>query len=376
MGFEVEPYVIDQRSEKLSHMPRKAKVDLFAKPLEERDDVLRFPREKRSHWATLARDRNKWKHNKWKHKWCPLEQIDQRRKHSGDADESKEGGCAIAVRNDYNKLVEEFGSMSPRCTILRLRDRRGRKFWIVSAHTPTKTAVDNRKNAFCDELNAFKCKIQIQQVVIVGIDANAKMELEQQSDVLGKWHYPVECTSDNGVRLVDLCEQTDLIIASTFKRNHRASAHVLDYVLARNIPKSDIRESRAVWDVAFDTDHRPVLLSFKIRFHKRNRGVPLQLTIDMVGLKDEDEVYRTNFRQNVSIHIGVRTRKRLSDADSFTKCIQDAAKEALPVLLPRKKFAFVSAETNPTYNSVHVARSTGDLNQERRLRRKLRRQLQ
>ncbi|KAK6763934.1 hypothetical protein RB195_024319 [Necator americanus] len=298
MGFEVEPYVIDQRSEKLSHMPRKAKVG------------------------------NKENYTIY----------------SGDADESKEGGCAIAVRNDYNKLVEEFGSMSPRCTILRLRDRRGRKFWI--------------------------------QVVIVGIDANAKMELEQQSDVLGKWHYPVECTSDNGVRLVDLCEQTDLIIASTFKRNHRASAHVLDYVLARNIPKSDIRESRAVWDVAFDTDHRPVLLSFKIRFHKRNRGVPLQLTIDMVGLKDEDEVYRTNFRQNVSIHIGVRTRKRLSDADSFTKCIQDAAKEALPVLLPRKKFAFVSAETNPTYNSVHVARSTGDLNQERRLRRKLRRQLQ
>ncbi|KAK6763973.1 hypothetical protein RB195_024344 [Necator americanus] len=29
----------------------------------------------------------------------------------------------------------------------------------------------------------------------------------------------------------------------------------LDYVLARNIPQSDIRKSRAVWDV-FDSDHR------------------------------------------------------------------------------------------------------------------------
>ncbi|KAK6754997.1 hypothetical protein RB195_013768 [Necator americanus] len=148
----------------------------------------------------------------------------------------------------------------------------------------------------------------------------------------------------------------------------------LDYVLERNIPQSDIRKSRAVWDVAFDSDHHPVLLSFKIRFHKRNRGVPVQPKIDMAGLKDDE--CRTKFRQRVSIHVGVRTRKKLSDADSFTMCIQDAARETLPVLLPQKKFAFASAETKSTYNSVCVACSAGDFNQEKRLRRKLRSQLQ
>ncbi|KAK6745273.1 hypothetical protein RB195_011786 [Necator americanus] len=60
------------------------------------------------------------------------------------------------------------------------------------------------------------------------------------------------------------------------------------------------------------------------------------------------------------------------DADE----IKDAARETLPVLLPRKKFAFASAKTKSTYNSVCVARSAGDFNQEKRLRRKLRRQLQ
>ncbi|KAK6737644.1 hypothetical protein RB195_020013 [Necator americanus] len=118
----------------------------------------------------------------------------------------------------------------------------------------------------------------------------------------------------------------------------------------------------------------PVLLSFKIRFHKRDRGVPLQPKIDMAGLKDDE--CRAKSRQRVSIHVGVWTRKKLSDADSFTKCIQDAARETLPVLLPQQKFAFASAETKSTYNSVCVARSAGDFNQEKRLRRKLRRQLQ
>ncbi|KAK6740816.1 hypothetical protein RB195_008967 [Necator americanus] len=240
-------------------------------------------------------------------------------------------------------------------------------------------------------------KIPSEQVVIVEIDANAKMGLEQQSVVLGKWYYAAKRTSDNGDRLVDLCEQTGLIIASTFNRNHRRHQLTwqgstlltpeeqrrrkmrtlklkLDYVLARNIPQSDIRKSRAVLDVAFDSNHRPVLLSFKIRFHKRNGGVPLQPKVDMASLKDDE--FRTKFRQRVSIHVGVRTRKKYSDADSFTKYTQDAAKETLPVLLPRKKFAFASAETKSTYNSVCVARSAGDFNQEMRLRRKLRRQLQ
>ncbi|KAK6761689.1 hypothetical protein RB195_022681 [Necator americanus] len=195
----------------------------------------------------------------------------------------------------------------------------------------------------------------------------------------------------------DFCEQTGLIVTSTFKRNHRRHQPTwkgstiltpkeqrkrkmrtfkiqLDYVLASNILQSDIRKSKAVWDVAFDSDHRPVLLSFKIRSHKRNRGVPLQPKINMADLKDNE--CRTKFRQRVSIDVGVRTKKKLNDTDCFTKCIQDAARETLPVLLPRKKFAFVSAETKSTYNSVCVARSAGDFNEEKRLKRKLRRQLQ
>ncbi|KAK6763942.1 hypothetical protein RB195_024325 [Necator americanus] len=87
-----------------------------------------------------------------------------------DANEKKLGGCAIAVRNDYN--MEEFGSTSPRCAFVRLRDRRRRRFWIGSARAPKKTAMDNSKNALYDELNALMSKIPCQGVVIVGIDAN------------------------------------------------------------------------------------------------------------------------------------------------------------------------------------------------------------
>ncbi|KAK6762795.1 hypothetical protein RB195_023486 [Necator americanus] len=104
-------------------------------------------------------------------------------------------------------------------------------------------------------------------------------------------------TSDNGDRLVDLCEQTGFIIAS-------ASFHVYE---ESSTPSAHVAE----------------------------------------------------------------TRKKLCE-----KQIQDAAKKTHPVIEPKKKLAFASAKTKSTCNSVYVARSTGDFNQEKRLRRKLHRQLQ
>ncbi|KAK6765202.1 hypothetical protein RB195_025229 [Necator americanus] len=116
----------------------------------------------------------------------PVISIENYTLYCGDADEKEVGGCAIAVRNNYNNLVEEFGSTSSRCAFVRPRVRRRHKLWVVIAHAHTETAEHNSKNAFYDEINALMSKIPSQPVVIVGIDANAKMGLEQQSDVLGK----------------------------------------------------------------------------------------------------------------------------------------------------------------------------------------------
>ncbi|KAK6764249.1 hypothetical protein RB195_024533 [Necator americanus] len=68
--------------------------------------------------------------------------------------------------------------------LLIIRDRTRRELWNTSAHAPTKIAEDNSKNALCDELNAPMFKIPNQHVVIVGVDANAKMGLERRSVVI------------------------------------------------------------------------------------------------------------------------------------------------------------------------------------------------
>ncbi|KAK6760402.1 hypothetical protein RB195_021754 [Necator americanus] len=85
------------------------------------------------------------------------------------------------------------------------------------------------------------------------------------------------------------------------------------------------------------------------------------------------EVSKIPSQQMVTVGIDANEKMGL-EKQADTK--MDAAKETLLIQMPQKKFAIASAETKSTYNLVCVARNTGDLNQEKRLRRKLCRQLQ
>ncbi|KAK6744927.1 hypothetical protein RB195_011566 [Necator americanus] len=86
--------------------------------------------------------------------------------------------------------------------------------------------------------------------------------------------------------------------------------------------------------------------------------------------------FRRKFRQRVSVHVGVRTKKEPCDVDSFTKYIQYAARKTLPHQMLQKSFAFASAKTRSAHYPVSVARSACDFKEEDRLRKNLRRQLQ
>ncbi|KAK6765133.1 hypothetical protein RB195_025175 [Necator americanus] len=106
----------------------------------------------------------------------------------------------MSIEN-YTKYCGEFGSASSRCAFVRLRDCRGRELWAVNAHVSTESDEDNT-GGHCRD----RCKCE---------DGTRTAKEE------GKGYYPVERTSDNSDRLVDLRELTGLIIASTFKMSHR-----------------------------------------------------------------------------------------------------------------------------------------------------------
>ncbi|KAK6761786.1 hypothetical protein RB195_022755 [Necator americanus] len=71
--------------------------DFFTKSLKEKYDALRVPRERRNHWATLARDRDKWKNY-----WRPLDQFEDQRESRllTEAKNGKKRRQDIMIRED------------------------------------------------------------------------------------------------------------------------------------------------------------------------------------------------------------------------------------------------------------------------------------
>ncbi|KAK6747613.1 hypothetical protein RB195_000669 [Necator americanus] len=122
---------------------------------------------------------------------------------------------------------------------------------LQQAHTPTEIDEDYQKNGFYGEFNALISKVSTQQAVIVGIDANAKMELKQQSNVLGKWYYTVEQTSVNENSLEDLCGQMRQGTTSLpSDERHKSKMSTLKLQFDRGLsleylPVSDTRKSKA-----------------------------------------------------------------------------------------------------------------------------------
>ncbi|KAK6760211.1 hypothetical protein RB195_021632 [Necator americanus] len=155
----------------------------------------------------------------------PVISIENYTIYCGDADENKVGGCAIAVRNDYKNLVEEFGTTSSGCAFLRLRDHRGRKLWIASAHAPTERAEGNSKDAFYDELNAL---MQMRRW-----DSNSNPMCKENGIIQRSAR---RTTGNHRRHQLKRQGSTLLTPEEQRKRQMRALKLQLDYVLARNIP--------------------------------------------------------------------------------------------------------------------------------------------
>ncbi|KAK6736019.1 hypothetical protein RB195_018978 [Necator americanus] len=123
------------------------------------------------------------------------------------------------------------------------KNRRGRKLRIVSAHAPTETAEDSSMEAFYDELNVLIPKIPREQSTYVNRRTpSSPPRLRGIIDAIGSRGRGNPSNAFRAAQAED----------GTLKLQP-------DNIVKKNFPQSDTRKFRAVWNVAFDSDHRPVL---------------------------------------------------------------------------------------------------------------------
>ena len=149
---------------------------------------------------------------------------------------------------------------------------------MISAYAPTENADNDEKEHFYSDLSNYLQSRPLHNLVVTLGDFNARIgrdAMNYHSKVIGKYAYHQE-SNDNGNRLIDFCESTNMNLATTRQphpnrhqwtwkhpNGHKAQ---LDHVLIRGKWINSLRNCRSYNTVEIDSDHRIVTARIKISF--------------------------------------------------------------------------------------------------------------
>ena len=167
-------------------------------------------------------------------------------------------GVSFAIKTTLlNSLPETPSGISERLMTLRIPLTRSRHVTLISAYAPTLTSDENIKDAFYDLLERTLQNIPHTDKILLLGDFNARVGSNNLvwSGVVSR--HGVGHENANGLRLLNLCAEHNLVITNTFFQMpdmykttwmHPRSKHwhLIDYVITRQRDLKDIIITRAL----------------------------------------------------------------------------------------------------------------------------------
>ena len=222
---------------------------------------------------------------------------------SGDPVASSSGlaGVGVALSARAEAALLDWIPINSRLCAVRLegyaRVRSGRPdrrcLFVVSTYAPTDCSPDAIKDEFYHQLNDLLKQARQRDIVVLAGDLNAqvgRLGLEE-SHLGGQWRLHGR-RSDNGDRLLQLCADHNLFLASTnFRHNHRRSATwrppsvnqawtQIDHIAVSSRWRGCIEDCRSFWSTCLDSDHALVCARFVLRFGGVNKRHPVHVDVN------------------------------------------------------------------------------------------------
>ena len=222
--------------------------------------------------------------------------------------ERRDGGVGFAIKSSLVDKIERPTSVNDRIMKLRVPLSCGRHLTMLSVYAPTMQASEEVIMSFYESLRSTITAIPKEDKVILLGDLNARVGQEHETwDALGR--YGIGKVNSNGLLLLQLCTELDLVICNTFfhqKLKHKVTwthprskhGHMIDFILTRRNDMRDVCNVRVSRSADCDTDHKMVRGKFKLQVRKKTRmpGVEVPKRIDVTKLKDPDTCRSLNER--------------------------------------------------------------------------------
>ena len=178
------------------------------------------------------------------------------------------------------------------------------KLCIISAYAPTENSSTTAKNNFYEDLKELILAIPPHTVLMLTGDFNARIGKDSYGTnprIVGPACY-YENTNDNGQRMIELCEATDLRIAHSHFLNRKARLYTyigpkgdrqqLDHIMIRCKWWKSITNCRAYNTIDIGSDHRIVSANFRLSLRADKRASDGRCQYNWTKLSDP-QIQRT-----------------------------------------------------------------------------------
>jgi hypothetical protein len=151
------------------------------------------------------------------------------------------------------------------------------KTCIISEYAPTETSAVDSKDRFYDDLRDLILSILTHTIIILAGDFNVRLGKDKRLTnrrIIGNNCYH-DITNENGQRLIDLCEATDLRTAHTHFANRRSRLQTykdpkdnyfqLDHIMINMKWWKSIKNCRSYNSIDIMSDHKIVCANFRLK---------------------------------------------------------------------------------------------------------------
>ena len=197
-------------------------------------------------------------------------------------EETREYGVGFAIKASLSSTLAELPrGINERLMTLRLPLEGNRYVTLISAYAPTLKSSADTISSFYQTLRETILGIPKDDKLVLLGDFNARVGNDCETwNAIGA--FGVGLQNDNGLCLLQLCTELDLVITNTFfhlKPIHKCTwthprskqGHLIDYVIVRRRDLQDVRSTRVHRGADVESDHYLVRSKFSFNIRKNIR---------------------------------------------------------------------------------------------------------
>lgn len=207
-------------------------------------------------------------------------------------DKSGQSGVGLILTKRAASSLLGYNPINDRLILIKLKTK-NRDITILQVYAPTTAAPDEEIEDFYNNLQETIEKVKKSDILIIMGDFNAKVGKETaKEEKYIKGPYSIGQRNERGERLIQLCQEHNLIITNTIFQQHPRRLYTwtspdgntrnqIDFILTQQKWRSAITSTKTLPGADCDTDHELLVADFKLRLKtKKNETHPIRFEVN------------------------------------------------------------------------------------------------